>query len=66
MIASILNSCMYRLVLIDTPSAAVNHGCKVARKAGAIQASRLGATGAATQVPVVCGAHTACELRSGR
>lgn len=28
---------MYRLLLIDTPGAAVDYGCKVSRKVGAIQ-----------------------------
>ena len=35
--ASTLNSSVYRLLLMDTPAAAVDYGCKVSTKHGAIQ-----------------------------
>ncbi len=39
--ASTLNSCVYRLLLIDAPFTTANYGCKVSRKAGAIHTSHL-------------------------
>src|SRR5690606_9549184 len=39
--ASTLNSSVYRLLLMDTPAAAVDYGCKVSTKHGAIQRGDL-------------------------